>query len=57
MAGKVDKAKGRAKRAVGEVTGNQNLRNRGSVDKGTGRAKSGVSKAAKKTKKGMRRTA
>jgi uncharacterized protein YjbJ (UPF0337 family) len=57
MAGKVDKAKGRAKRALGEVTGNQNLKNRGSVDKGVGRAKSGVSKTAKKTKKGMRRSA
>ena len=56
MAGKVDKAKGRAKRAVGEVTGDQDLKNRGSVDKGAGRVKSGVSKAAEKTKKGMRRT-
>jgi uncharacterized protein YjbJ (UPF0337 family) len=57
MAGKVDKAKGRTKRAAGEVTGNQNLKNRGSVDKGTGRAKAGISKAAEKTKKGMRRSA
>ena len=55
MAGKVDKAKGRAKRAAGEVTGNQNLKDRGSVDKGAGRVKSGAAKAAKKTKKGMRR--
>jgi uncharacterized protein YjbJ (UPF0337 family) len=57
MAGKLDKAKGRAKRAVGEVTGDQNLKNRGSVDKGAGRVKSAASKAASKTKKGMRRTA
>jgi uncharacterized protein YjbJ (UPF0337 family) len=55
MAGKVDKAKGRAKRAVGEVTGNENLKTRGSVDKGTGRVKSGIGKAADKTKKGIRR--
>jgi uncharacterized protein YjbJ (UPF0337 family) len=56
MAGKVDKAKGRAKRAVGELTGDQNLKNRGSVDKGAGRVKSSTSKAAEKAKKGMRRT-
>jgi uncharacterized protein YjbJ (UPF0337 family) len=56
MAGKVDKAKGRAKRAVGELTGDQNLKNRGSVDKGAGRVKSGANKAAGKAKKGMRRT-
>jgi uncharacterized protein YjbJ (UPF0337 family) len=56
MAGKVDKAKGRAKRAAGEVTGNQNLKNRGSVDKGAGRIKDAASKAAEKTKKGMRRS-
>jgi uncharacterized protein YjbJ (UPF0337 family) len=55
MAGKVDKAKGRAKRAVGEATGNRELKDRGSVDKAAGRAKSGISKAAEKTKKGMRR--
>jgi uncharacterized protein YjbJ (UPF0337 family) len=56
MAGKTDKAKGRAKRAAGEVTGNQSLKDRGTVDKAAGRVKSGVSKAAGKTKKGMRRT-
>jgi uncharacterized protein YjbJ (UPF0337 family) len=56
MAGKADKAKGRAKRAAGELTGNQSLKDRGSVDKGAGRVKSGVSKAAEKAKKGMRRT-
>jgi uncharacterized protein YjbJ (UPF0337 family) len=56
MAGKVDKAKGRAKRAVGEVTGDQSLKNRGSVDKGAGRVKEGVGKAAEKAKKGIRRS-
>jgi uncharacterized protein YjbJ (UPF0337 family) len=60
MAGKVDKAKGRAKRAAGEVTGNQSLKNRGSVDKGAGRVKDATSKAAgkaaEKTKKGIRRS-
>lgn len=55
MAGKTDKVKGRAKRAVGEVTGNQSLKDRGSVDKGAGRVKSGANKAARKTKKGVRR--
>ena len=57
MAGKLDEAKGRTKRAAGEITGNRNLKNRGSVDKGAGRAKRRIGKAAQKTKKGMRRSA
>ena len=57
MAGKVDEAKGRTKRAAGEVTGNQNLKNRGSVDKAAAGIKRRVQKTAQKTKRGMRRSA
>jgi uncharacterized protein YjbJ (UPF0337 family) len=56
MAGKTDKAKGRAKRAAGEATGKQSLRKRGTVDKAAGRVKEGVDKAAGKAKKGIRRS-
>ena len=56
MSGKTDKAKGRAKKAAGELTGNQSLKDRGSADKAKGKAKAGVDKAAEKVKKGMRKT-
>jgi len=56
MAGKTDKGKGRAKRAAGEATGSQSLKNRGSVDKAAGGLKEGVGKAAEKSKKGIRRS-
>lgn len=55
MAGKVDKAKGRAKKAVGDLTDDQNLKTRGRTDRAKGKAKSGIDKAAEKTKKGVKR--
>lgn len=55
MGGKIDKAKGRAKKAAGELTGNENLKTRGRTDKAKGKAKSGIDSAAKKTKRGIRR--
>lgn len=55
MAGKVDKAKGRAKKAAGELTGDENLKTRGSVDKAKGKVKGGVDSAADKVKKGVRK--
>lgn len=50
MAGQIDKAKGRIKRAVGELTGNQKLKNEGTVDKAAGRIKSGIAKVKKALK-------
>jgi len=47
MAGKLDIAKGRAKKAVGELTGNQRLKNEGMVDKAAGKIKQGVDKVKK----------
>lgn len=53
--GKLDEAKGRAKKAVGELTNDQSLKDRGRVDRAKGKTKRGVDKAAKSAKKGMRK--
>jgi uncharacterized protein YjbJ (UPF0337 family) len=55
MSGKTDKAKGRAKKAVGDLADDQNLKSRGRIDSAKGKAKSGIDDAAKKTKRGIRR--
>ena len=39
MAGAVDKAKGRVKKAVGELTGNEDLKREGDIDKASGKMK------------------
>ena len=38
MAGAVDKAKGRVKKAVGELTGNEDLKREGDIDKVSGQS-------------------
>lgn len=43
--GKTDEAKGRVKKAVGELTGNDRLKTEGSVDKAAGKLKKGIDKA------------
>jgi uncharacterized protein YjbJ (UPF0337 family) len=53
MAEKVDKAKGRAKKATGEVTGNRSLKREGQVDKASGKTKEKVGEAADKAKKAL----
>ena len=55
MGGKVDKAKGRTKKAMGDLTENQNLKSRGRTDNAKGKAKSGIDSAAKKVKGGIKR--
>jgi uncharacterized protein YjbJ (UPF0337 family) len=55
MAGKTDKAKGRTKKAIGELTDDENLKSRGRTDKAKGKAKSGIDTAAKKAKRGIKR--
>ena len=50
MAKNVDEAKGRVKRAAGELTDDGKLKREGTVDKAAGRAKEGVDKAAGKAK-------
>jgi len=55
MTGKMDKAKGRAKKAAGELAGDENLKSRGGLDKAKGKAKSGIDTATKKAKRGIKR--
>jgi len=55
MAGKVDEAKGRTKKAAGELTGNKSLADRGRADKAKGKVKKGADKSANKVKKGIRK--
>jgi uncharacterized protein YjbJ (UPF0337 family) len=46
--GAVDDAKGRAKEAVGDVTGDDKLKSEGKVDRGKGKVKDAVDKVADK---------
>jgi uncharacterized protein YjbJ (UPF0337 family) len=55
MAKKIDEAKGRIKRATGELTGNEKLKREGAVDKAAGKAKDVVDKAAGKAKDAIRK--
>jgi len=48
--GNLDQAKGRAKQAVGDLTGDDDLRREGKVDEGAGKAKEKVSDAIDKVK-------
>ncbi len=47
MAGEMDKAKGRVKKAVGELTGDKKMKREGVIDKISGNVKSGVDKVKK----------
>jgi uncharacterized protein YjbJ (UPF0337 family) len=53
--GKVDKAKGRAKKAAGDLTDNESLKNEGRVDKASGSVKDKVGDAADKAKDVLRK--
>jgi uncharacterized protein YjbJ (UPF0337 family) len=55
MGGRVDDAKGRAKKAAGELANDPSLKDRGRIDRARGKVKKGVDKAATKTKRGVRR--
>ena len=46
--GKMDKGKGRVKEAVGDLTDNESLKNKGRADKAGGAAKEKVQEAADK---------
>jgi uncharacterized protein YjbJ (UPF0337 family) len=50
MSTNMDEAKGRAKRAAGELTDDDKLKREGTVDKAAGKAKRSVDKAARKAK-------
>jgi uncharacterized protein YjbJ (UPF0337 family) len=48
--GNVDDAKGRVKRAAGDLTNDDDLRNEGKVDQASGKVKGKVGEAADKVK-------
>lgn len=47
FADKLEETKGRVKKAAGELTGNQKLKNEGALDKASGKIKQGVDKVKK----------
>jgi len=55
MGGKLDEAKGQAKKAAAEITDDPSLRDRGRIDKGSASVKRRAGKTAKKAKHGLRR--
>jgi len=50
MAGAADKAKGRVKKAVGELTDNEELKREGDIDKASGKVKEVTEKVADKAR-------
>jgi uncharacterized protein YjbJ (UPF0337 family) len=53
--GSIDKTKGSVKKAAGELTGDEDLKNEGRVDKASGSVKEKVGDAADKVKDALRR--
>jgi uncharacterized protein YjbJ (UPF0337 family) len=53
--GRIDDAKGRAKQAAGDLTGDRDLENEGKVDRASGAVKGKVGEAAEKVKGLFRR--
>lgn len=53
--GTIDEAKGRAKEAVGDLTGDKELKDEGKVDRASGKVKDAVGNAADKLKGALRR--
>ena len=55
MAGEADQAKGRVKKAVGELTDDKDLKREGDIDKASGKAKDLVEKVADKARDVVRK--
>ena len=53
MAGEADKAKGRVKKAVGELTDNEDLKREGKIDQTTGKVKDVTQKVADKAREAV----
>jgi uncharacterized protein YjbJ (UPF0337 family) len=53
--GTIDEAKGRAKEAAGDLTGDRDLKDEGKVDRASGKLKNAVGNAADKVKGVLRR--
>ena len=55
MSGKVDKAKGRMKEAIGALTGDHKLKRQGKVDQAAGDVKDATDKAVDRIKNSLNR--
>ena len=53
MAGKTDQMKGQAKEAVGDLTGNKDLKSEGKADRQAGEVKGKVGKVEEKVDEGI----
>jgi len=53
MAGEEDKAKGAVKKALGELTGNEDLKREGEIDEASGKAKDAVDKVVDKAREAV----
>jgi len=53
MAGKTDQVKGQAKEAVGDLTGNKDLKSEGKADRQAGEVKEKVGKVEEKVDEGI----
>jgi uncharacterized protein YjbJ (UPF0337 family) len=53
MAGKTDQMKGKAKGAVGDLTGNKDLKSEGKADRHAGEVKEKVGKVEEKVEEGI----
>ena len=53
MAGKADQMKGKAKEAVGDLTGNKDLKSEGKADRQAGEVKEKVGKVEEKVDEGI----
>ncbi len=53
--GTIDEAKGRTKEAVGDLTGDQDLKNEGKVDRASGKVKDAAGSVADKAKDLLRK--
>ena len=55
MAGETDQAKGRIKKAVGELTDDKDLKREGDIDKASGKVKEATEKIADKARGAIRK--
>jgi uncharacterized protein YjbJ (UPF0337 family) len=55
MAGEADKAKGRVKKAVGDLTDDEDLKREGDIDEATGKVKEAIEKVADKAREVVRK--
>jgi uncharacterized protein YjbJ (UPF0337 family) len=55
MAGEADQAKGHIKKAVGELTGDEDLKREGDIDKASGKVKKATEKIADKARGAVRK--